>query len=84
VLPWYEAFAPGFAALEELAKRLDEVDFAAFLLLPDDQVLIREHARDAPRDNVVFELGLFMGKLNRERAFALVEGEMEVLSDLKA
>lgn len=88
VLPWYEAFPPGFTALEELAKRLDEVDFAAFLLLPDDQVRMRDRTGDAPRDNVVFELGLFMGKLNRDRAFALVDtrfdrGDLELFSDLK-
>jgi parallel beta-helix repeat protein len=73
VLPWTEAFHPGSGTLEDLAKRLDEVDFAAFLLLPDDEVRMRDRTHDVPRDNVVFELGLFMGKLNRHRTFALVE-----------
>jgi parallel beta-helix repeat protein len=73
VLPWYKAFDAGFGALEELARRLSEVDFAAFFLMPEDQVKIRDHTRGVPRDNVIFELGLFMGKLDRERTFALVE-----------
>jgi parallel beta-helix repeat protein len=73
VLPWYEAFDAGFGALEDLAKRLREVDLAAFLLMPEDQSRVRGQTRGVPRDNVIFELGLFMGKLNRERTFALVE-----------
>jgi parallel beta-helix repeat protein len=89
VLPWTEAFHPGNGTLEDLAKRLDEVDFAAFLLLPDDEVRMRDRTHDVPRDNVVFELGLFMGKLNRHRTFALVEDpgadeerRVQLLSDL--
>jgi parallel beta-helix repeat protein len=88
VLPWTQAFRPGNGTLEELAKRLDEVDFAAFLLLPDDQVRMRDQTQGAPRANVIFELGLFMGRLNRRRTFALVEEHgteeqrMQILSDL--
>ena len=73
VLPWYEAFETGYGTLEQLAQRSDEVDFAAFFLLPDDQVRIRDRDHQVARDNVVFEMGLFMGKLDRDRVFALVE-----------
>lgn len=87
VLPWYEAFDAGFGALEDLAKRLSEVDFAAFLLMPEDQLRVRDQTHGVPRDNVIFELGLFMGRLNRDRTFALVEqqnagaGQVKLPSD---
>ncbi|MGY1623845.1 right-handed parallel beta-helix repeat-containing protein [Geodermatophilus sp. SYSU D00965] len=83
VLPWYEAFDIGFAALEDLARRIEEVDFAAFLLLPDDRVDHRADSHPVPRDNVVFELGLFMGRLNRERTFALVEHDPQSGSTIR-
>jgi len=73
VVPWYDAFDAGFAALEELTKRIVEVDFAAFFLVADDEVTSRDQERTTPRDNIVFELGLFMGHLNRDRTFALVD-----------
>ena len=44
-------------------------DFATLVISPDDQVLSRSTVSDAPRDNVVFELGLFMGALGHERVF---------------
>lgn len=83
VLPWYKAFDFGFAAIEDLARRLDEVDFAAFIMRADDQVQSREQTRGVTRDNVVFELGLFMGKLNRDRTFVLVEKGVALPSDFK-
>jgi parallel beta-helix repeat protein len=81
VLPWYNAFNFGFAAIEDLAKRLDEVDFAAFIMRADDQVNRRDQTHGVTRDNVVFELGLFMGRLNRHRTFALVEPGVTLPTD---
>lgn len=83
VVPWFDAFDLGFSALEDLAARIEEVDFAALLLVPDDKVTRRQAQHDVPRDNVVFELGLFMGKLSRTRAFALVEEGVTLPSDLQ-
>jgi nitrous oxidase accessory protein NosD len=77
VLPWYDAFELGYATVEDLVRRLDEVDFAAFFLTADDRLDHRGVLLDAPRDNVVFELGLFMGRLNRDRAFLLTERKPE-------
>jgi parallel beta-helix repeat protein len=82
-LPWYEAFEVGFAALEDLARRLDEVDYAAFIMRPDDMVRIRGRVQNVTRDNVVFELGLFMGKLDRNRTFAVVADGVEMPTDFK-
>jgi hypothetical protein len=44
-------------------------DFAAFVLTPDDLTQKKGKTMPAARDNVLFELGLFMGALGRERTF---------------
>ena len=55
--------------IESLERELPRVDFAALVLSPDDKVISRNAEVDAPRDNIVFELGLFMGALGRARTF---------------
>jgi CRP/FNR family transcriptional regulator, cyclic AMP receptor protein len=57
--------------LEDLEAQLRLADFALLVATPDDRVSSRGRARNAPRDNVVFELGLFMGALSRSRTFLL-------------
>lgn len=58
--------------LQALIDALDEFDFATFVLTPDDLIKMRGTERGAARDNVVFELGLFIGRLGRERCFIVV------------
>jgi predicted nucleotide-binding protein len=48
-----------------------DADFAALVLTADDMTVSRGKAKPSPRDNVIFELGLFMGALGRERVFIL-------------
>ena len=57
--------------VESLEKELVKVDFAALVLSPDDTVISRDSAAEVPRDNLVFELGLFMGALGHFRTFLL-------------
>ena len=57
--------------LEALVRMLDRFDFAVLVITPDDVVSIRGDIRQAPRDNVMFELGLFMGRLGPARTFAV-------------
>lgn len=59
--------------LESLVHALDEYDFAILVLTADDLVSSRGEALDAPRDNVLFELGLFMGGLGRNRTFIVYD-----------
>lgn len=71
---WYHfgSWPAGASTLETLEARLRESDFAVLVLSEDDMTQSRsDPARPAPRDNVVFELGLFMGRLGRDRAFFL-------------
>jgi len=54
--------------LEEQARRSD---FAVMVFAPDDVILCRGKRHGGPRDNVIFELGLFMGATDRKRAFVV-------------
>jgi len=60
-------FAGGYP-LEALEKAVSESDFAVAIAQPDDIVETRGEKHATLRDNVLFELGLFMGKLTRHRA----------------
>lgn len=57
--------------LESLENELDVCDFAIAIAHPDDQTKIRDEDWPTPRDNVVFELGFFMGRLGRSRAILM-------------
>lgn len=46
-------------------------DFAVLLMTADDTTASRGRRKASPRDNVVFELGLFMGALGRDRTFVV-------------
>lgn len=64
-----DIFEPSGFPILSLERELSRVDFAVLLLSPDDKVVSRETTSDAPRDNIVFELGLFMGALGHLRTF---------------
>ncbi len=57
--------------LESLEKAVEDSDFAIAIATPDDLLEVRGETKPAPRDNVIFELGLFIGHLGRERSFLL-------------
>jgi predicted nucleotide-binding protein len=63
-------FAGGYT-LEALEKAVVQSDFAVAIAQPDDVVRSRKSQRPTVRDNVIFELGLFMGHLSRHRAVLL-------------
>lgn len=57
--------------LDILEKALDESDFAIAIAHSDDVTIYREQEWPAPRDNVILELGMFMGRLGRKRAILM-------------
>jgi CRP/FNR family transcriptional regulator, cyclic AMP receptor protein len=57
------------ATIEDLATAVTHADFAVLVFTADDLISSRGADAYAPRDNVIFELGLFMGALGRERSF---------------
>lgn len=70
--------------LEELVRASREFEFAALVLTPDDLLERRGQAGNSPRDNVIFELGLFMGALGRDRTFIVYcrDEALQLPSDL--
>ena len=76
-------FASGYA-LEALEFAVDETDFAIAIAQPDDVAISRRKKSKVTRDNVIFELGLFMGKLGRRRTilFQPENQELKLPSDL--
>lgn len=59
--------------LESLVLALSRFDFAMLVLTADDMTVSRGTDRPAARDNVLFELGLFIGALSRDRTFMLYD-----------
>jgi hypothetical protein len=70
---WTWKFALSATYIESLEKASHEADFAVLVLTPDDLTTSREVEKLAPRDNVIFELGLFIGSLGRGRCFLVHE-----------
>jgi predicted nucleotide-binding protein len=66
-----DIFQASDTAIESLEDAIMQSDFAILVLAPDDYVESRNERRSAPRDNVIFELGLFMGALGRQRTYIL-------------
>jgi predicted nucleotide-binding protein with TIR-like domain len=78
VEPWRDAFQLTRTPIESLERLLDSSDFAVLVLTPDDRTSSRETERSSPRDNVVFEVGLFFGKLGRERCFLIQRHDFDL------
>lgn len=70
--------------IESLTKTLSGSDFGIFVFSPDDTLKIRGSDFPSVRDNVLFEMGLFIGRLGRDRVFFILpEGaDIHIPSDL--
>jgi len=89
VLPWTTSFDLGSTAIERLLELTRDVDFAAFVFAGDDWTTVGgapattgETGQASPRDNVVFEAGLFGGVLGMRRTFILHANGAKLPSDL--
>ncbi|MCY9836014.1 nucleotide-binding protein [Aeromonas media] len=69
VTVWKHGFTLSQNTIDSLVKMAGSVDFAIFIFTPDDVAQIREQQKSIARDNIVFELGLFVGTLGKERCF---------------
>jgi hypothetical protein len=86
VEPWTNVFNPGVSTLDRLVELTRQVDFAAFVFAQDDWTSNPSDAtasgQASPRDNVVFEAGLFGGALGMRRTFILHARGAKLPTDL--
>ena len=80
-----DVFEGGSYTLESLEKAVKTSDFGLAIMSSDDTVTSREEESRIPRDNVIFELGLFMGHLGRQRTLMALprNNKPNLASDLK-
>jgi hypothetical protein len=89
VEPWTTSLTPGTSTLDRLVELAHEVDFAAFVFAQDDWTTrspqaspLPESGQASPRDNVVFEAGLFGGVLGMRRTFIIHSRGSKLPTDL--
>lgn len=68
--------------LSDLLKATLLFDFGILLGTSDDQVIYRDKEVLQPRDNVLFELGLFTGRLGLAKCAFVIDKELKVLTDI--
>ncbi len=77
--PWTDGvFQASSTTIESLVALTEEADFAALVLTADDITVSRGKKKPSPRDNVIFELGLLMGALGRDRVFILKPKHVDI------
>lgn len=59
------------STIDDLVEKSSVVDFALFIFAPDDISTIRNRNEHVVRDNVIFEMGLFVGAIGKSRSFIL-------------
>ncbi|MFD2098246.1 TIR domain-containing protein [Flagellimonas iocasae] len=73
------------STLTSLIDALKRFNYAIFVFHPDDMAKIRSKNYSVVRDNLIFELGLFMGQLGQENVFFLIpesSAELHLPTDL--
>src|SRR5262245_34533750 len=89
VEPWTTSFNPGTTTLERLVELTREVEFAVFVFAKDawttkdgPDATATTPGQASPRDNVIFEAGLFGGVLGMRRTFILHASGAKLPTDL--
>jgi hypothetical protein len=77
-------FSLSVTPLDSLTQALESSDFGIFVFSPDDEVKMRGSVSETIRDNVLFELGLFIGRLGKQRCFIVTPDnvDMHIPTDL--
>ena len=78
-------FRPSDGTLESVVSFTDKFDFAILVLTDDYMTELRGEKAASPRDNVILELGIFLGAIGRDRTFAVCDSatELKLPSDLE-
>ena len=82
---WFDenVFKPNRGTLDDLIKQAKLSDFALLIATKDDVTINieRDSKRETPRDNVIFEFGLFLGATSIDRAFLFTQKKADLPSD---
>jgi predicted nucleotide-binding protein len=81
----HEQVNSGATVLEKFEQHAQMASFAVVLLTADDEGRLRATSDDLKprgRQNVIFELGIFVGLLGRARVAVLKDADVEIPSDL--
>ena len=82
IVPWKnDLFKVANYPLEDLERELELTDFAVAVAHADDIATVRKKRRSIPRDNVIFELAYFMGRLGRRRSILMEPSNVKLPSD---
>ncbi|WP_316794196.1 STING domain-containing protein [Pedobacter frigoris] len=79
---WPDIFQLNKSNFDNLASQIAFYDYAILVATADDITESRKKSTSSPRDNVVFEFGLFTGGLGTSRVFFLMEDDNKMPSDL--
>jgi hypothetical protein len=79
---WWNCFPPGSYTLESLTNVAKSVDGAVWICPGEDHLWYRDEHVRIPRDNLLFEMGLFMAHVGRQRSLLLVDDKTKLPSDL--
>lgn len=68
--------------LETLVKSASLFDFGFMVFSADDEAIVRDKNFETPRDNILFEYGLFLGRVGLDRAFVIAENAVKIPTDM--
>lgn len=68
--------------LETLLKSASLFDYGFLVFSADDVSTVRDKNFDTPRDNILFEFGLFLGRMGVDRAFIIAQEETKIPTDI--
>lgn len=79
-----DVFTSNQGVLQTLLEESGMFDFGLMVMTKDDIVESRGKIFESPRDNIIFEFGIFIGRAGDRKAFALLEDDpnMKTPSDL--
>src|SRR5690606_11645167 len=82
VTVWTNLFDLGKSNFDNLISQLAFFDYAILIATSDDVTISRKKQSMSPRDNVIFEYGLFTGGIGSSRTFLVIEDGAKLPSDL--
>lgn len=86
VKQWDNTFDLSSVTITSLIQRAKDTDYGVFVFSKDDETVIRGDVYSAVRDNVLFELGVFIGALGIDKCFIVApeskKGKFRLPTDL--